>query len=578
MPKFTQLVLLLAVSIPTLFIGLGLPLLDPDEGLYAEISREMLKSGAWLVPHFNGLPYLEKPPLYFWLTALTLWIFGSVEWAPRLWSAFPALGSVLLTWRIGRRLYGSTAGLLGALALSTTTGYALYVRKASTDFLFVFCLTLALYGFLRDAEQRTTKRTRFLLFYLGAGLGLLTKGLIGILFPALIVGLTLCWVRRLTIAELNLARGAALFGLVALPWHLAAAWRQPELFWFYLWDNQVLRFLNLRAFLEDDVPISTVGFLVATFIWFFPWVVLLMARREPDPTSRSQWRPMVMIWALVVVGFFVLSRSRLEYYALPAFPALAVLAGAGWAAGRDTGRWLRVGLVGCGAVGLWSFWIGASLTPEQALSGLAELNVYYRILREQGMGFPFESPRPFAWLLQQLGVTLIVGWALAAFCWHRRWRHTAFGALAAMAGVIGLLIVQLLQIVEPHHSAKAVAQAILGEAAADDVIVHEGSLEYSAALPFYTGRRIVVVNGTRGDLDFASRRPEARGFFLDGSALAPLWEGERRLFLVTQRPLEQSVLSRLPADSIHHLGTFGSRWLYSNSAPLPGLRLQALER
>src|SRR5437773_10048216 len=218
-PDRRQRLLLLAVSVPFLFAKLGMPLLDPDEGLYASIAREMLERGDWAIPHINGLPYLEKPPLYFWLTAGTFGLFGYSEWAVRLWSALSALGAVLLTWRIGLHLYGSRAGLLAGLALATVVGNALYIRKASTDQLFVCCLTLAMYGFIRDTERPEAGRTRFLLCYLGAALGMLAKGFLGLLFPMLIVGLGLTVVRRLSWRDLNLARGAALVLLVAGPWH-----------------------------------------------------------------------------------------------------------------------------------------------------------------------------------------------------------------------------------------------------------------------------------------------------------------------------------------------------------------------
>ncbi len=562
--RSAELGLLLAVSLPFLFFGLDLSFLDPDEGLYAAIAREMLARNDWVLPHFNGLPYLEKPPLYFWLAAGALWLAGPSEWAVRLCSALPALGTVLLTWRIGRRLYDPRAGLLAGLALATTAGYALYVRKASTDFLFVFCLTLSVYGFLRDVERSDRGSRRFLLVYLGSALGLLTKGLIGVLFPLLIIGLGMAWARRLSWRELNLARGTALFAAVALPWHLAMAWRMPDLLWFYLVDNQLLRFLNLRGFREDDVPISALGLLVVSFLWLFPWGVFLLARPAPAASEAARWRPVLVIWALVVVGFFVLARSKLEYYALPAFPALAVLAGGAWASSRDIGRWLRVGLAGCAAVGGWALWAGARLTGAQALDGLAELNVYYRILRDQGATFPFASPRPFGLLLQGLGLTLLGGWGLATLFWMRGWRRGSFAALLGMAGVIGALILQLLYLVEPHHSTKTVSRAIVAQSGPGDVVVHEGSLEYSAALPFYTGRRIAVVNGVRGDLEFASRLPEARGFFLDTQGLVALWEGSARIFLVTQRPRGRSVLAELPSHQVRELGLYGSRWLYSN--------------
>ena len=190
--------------------------------------------------------------------------------------------------------------------------------------------------------------------------------------------------------------------------------------------------------------------------------------------------------------------------------------------------------------------------------------MYYRILREQGLPFPFESARPFGHLLAGLGIALIAGWASATTLWFTGRRRAACGALLALGAVIAGLVVGLLHVVEPHHSAKAVAAAITGRAGADDVVVHEGSLEYSAALPYYTGRRIVVVNGERGDLDWSSRRPEASGWFVDGAGLARLWTGSRRVFLVTQHQPPRTVTAQLPAETVHVLGKFGSRWLYSN--------------
>ena len=564
--------ILLALSLLFFVPKLGMPLLDPDEGLYAEIAREMVTSGDWIVPHVNGLPYLEKPPLYFWLTALTFQLFGPSEWATRLWSAISALGTVLLTWRIGRRLYGAPAGLMAGVVVATVVGNALYVRRASTDQLFVFCLTLAMYGFLRDAERPDRGRARFLLFYLGAALGVLAKGFLGVVFPVLIVGLGLATVRRsglrssvpLGWRELNLVRGTALFAIIAAPWHALIAWRSPMLFNFYVVDNHLLRFLNARRYVEDDVPSSTLAFLVASFLWAFPWSVFILARRDPGRSPRGRWRPVVVIWLVAVVGLFALSRFKHEYYALPAFPALAVLVGAAWTSGRDIGRWLVIGLVGCGAVGIWALWVGAELTPAQALSGLAELNAYYRILRDQGAAFPFAAARPFGRLLQGLGLVLIAGWGLATLFWLRGRHRGAFVALVGVAGAITVLIFGLLDVVEPVHSVKETARAITAEAGPADVLVVEGTLEYSPALSFYTGRRFVMVNGALDYFSVAASLPEARGLFMSTGDLLRLWDGPQRVFLVVRRPRGQSVVAALPAARVHEIGRYGSRWLYSN--------------
>jgi 4-amino-4-deoxy-L-arabinose transferase-like glycosyltransferase len=564
--------ILLAVSLLLFLPKLGMPLLDPDEGLYAEIAREMVTRGDWVIPHVNGLPYLEKPPLYFWLTASTFWLFGPSEWATRLWSAISALGTVLLTWRIGRRLYGARAGLLAGVAIATVVGNALYVRRASTDQLFVFCLTLAMYGFLRDAERPDRGRARFLLVYVGAAFAVLAKGFIGLVFPVLILGLGLLAVGRfgahpamsLGWRELNLARGLVVFAAIAVPWHALVAWRSPMLFNFYVVDNHLLRFLNARRYVEDDVPSSTLAFLVASFLWAFPWSVFALARQEPDSSRYARWRPVIVVWLVVIVGLFAASRFKHEYYALPAFPALAVLVGAAWASGRDVGRWLVIGLIGCAVVGVWALWTGAWLTPGQTLTGLAELNAYYRILRDQGAAFPFSSARPFGELLQRLGIVLIAGWSLATFFWFRAWRRGALVALVVVAWLITTLIFRLLDVVAPIHSVKDTAQALVAQAGPADVLVVEGTLEYSPALPFYTGRHFSMVNGALNYFSIAASLPEADGLFLSTAEFIRLWEGPRRVFLVVRRPRGQSVIAALPAARVHELGRYGSRWLYSN--------------
>jgi 4-amino-4-deoxy-L-arabinose transferase-like glycosyltransferase len=561
-PRLPALALLLVLSAPFLFVKLGMPFLDPDEGLYATIALEMASDGDWVMPHANGLPYLEKPPLYFWLTALTFRLLGPSEWATRVWSALSLLGTVLLTWRIGRRLHGDGAGLLAGIAMATMVGNALYVRKASADQLFVFCLTLAIYGFLRDAERADRGSRRFLLFYLGVALSLLAKGFIG-LFAPLIVGLAVALMRRLPWRGLNLARGAALVALVAGPWHVLAAWRSPTLFGVYVLDAHLLRFFDARRYVEADVPLSTLGFLAASFVWAFPWSTFTLARSGPARTPGAHWRPIIVLWLVVVVSAFALSRFKHEYYALPALPALAVLAGAAWAGGRDIGRWLAIGLVGCAAVGVGALWIGAAPTAGQVLNGLAELNAYYRILRDQKIALPFQ-PGQFGVLLQGLGWILLVGWLVAAVCWARGLRRTAFASLVGVAAAITLLIFRLLDVVEPHHSVKEVAQVINAQAAPGDVLVLEGSLSYAGALPFYTRRRVLLVNGAVDYFAITARLPEAQVVFISITKLHQLWDGPQRVFLVARRPFNPGLVAALPSAAVHDLGAHGGSRLYSN--------------
>src|SRR5207247_9257098 len=134
----------------------------------------------------------------------------------------------------------------------------------------------------------------------------------------------------------------------------------------------------------------------------------------------------------------------------------------------------------------------------------------------------------------------------------------------SVAGLLTVLVSQLLDVVQPHHSAKQVSTAITAELRPTDVIAVEGSLEYSPAIPFYTGRRVLLVNGAVGYFSFASHLPEAEGVFLDTREFIRLWEGSRRVFLVVRRERGASVVAALPSGGVHDLGRYGSRWLYSN--------------
>jgi 4-amino-4-deoxy-L-arabinose transferase-like glycosyltransferase len=555
--------LVAAAGVALLGWGLGLGFLDPDEGLYADVAARMLARRDPVLPRFNDLPYLEKPPLYFWLAALGLAAGLPAEWALRGVSALSALATAVVCQALGRRLWGAEAGTLAGLMWLTMVGTALYVRKASADLLFVACLSLALWGFVRDAD-RPPGRWRWAWLYVGAALGLLSKGLLGLVLPALIVGPSAWLAGAPRLRDLKLGRGLLLVALLAGPWHLAAALRAPDLFWFYVVDNQLLRFLGRRGVVEDDVPVSTAAFLALTFLWSYPWSVFALARPAAPPAPGSRWQALPAVWALTVVGFFALARLKLEYYGLPAAPAVALLAGAAWASGRGPGRWLVAGGAGSALAAALALRAGRHLGPAAALDVLAELNVYYRILRAQGRPFPFDSAAPFGRVLEVLGIVLLAGWLAAVVSWARGRRRAAFAALALVGVGLLAVVLRVLTLVEPHHSSRALAAVLRARAGPEAVVVHEGSLEYSAALPFYLGRPVVVLDGTRGDLEMASRRPEARGWFIDRAELLERWRGPAPVFLVTREPLERSAVAALPPERVSLVGRFGGRAVYTN--------------
>jgi hypothetical protein len=269
--------------------------------------------------------------------------------------------------------------------------------------------------------------------------------------------------------------------------------------------------------------------------------------------------------------FFSLSSSTLEHYFLPAIPPLSLMVGAAWSEAfakeslSSNLKWsLVVATLGCVPVGFYLLSLSQRLAPQDVFTWLAEMNVYYRILREQGRDFPFSSVAPFVPLARGLGLVLVIGLPLSLVLFYLRRPRASFLAMAGVAAVVAGLVFRLVLIVEPHHSAREVALAVKAAAGPADLIVHEGPLEYSGSLPFYTGRQIHVLNGKRGDLEFGSGDPEGGKVFLDDAELAPLWEGEKRVFLISRLPGQESVRKQLSDKPVFSIGRYGSRSLYSN--------------
>ncbi len=619
----------LAILVPVcglfIFWGLGsFSFLDPDEGMYGAIAREMAERGDWITSRFNGVRYLSKPPLHFWLSGLSVIAFGPSEWSVRLWSAVPAFATALLIWRMGVWLYGRLGGCIAALIFATSIGVFVYARVAAPDFLLVFSITLAMYGFIkavlsagvaeggRGLRNHASRLTCSLVFYLGMASGVLSKGLIGLVFPLLIVGLFLLlanarWqmanrirgvvtptIRNSLFAAYSLlfASRYAVFGVLVflaltLPWHIIAALRNPGFFEFYVVDNQILRFLNTRGFIEDDVQNGTLSFLVVTLIWFFPWSLFLPAalrqgfpRFHHNIPLNETLRLLVGVWALGILAFFSLSLSKLEYYSMPAFPALSLMVGGRWAEAlswpkSQTGfkLWFGVLALGCLLFGGAIIFFSDGLGRQVILNGFAEINGYYRILKEQGIPFPFDSLSPFIEFLKGVGLVVALGFSLSYILFFLRLPKVSFTTLLMVAGAIAFLVFKLNLVLESHHSTKPVASALLTMSGPSDMVVHEGPLEYSGGLPFYTGRRISVLNGSRGSLDFGSRYPEARYLFLDNRRFIDLWGGNLRVFLVTRPGVQESVLQSLPSEKIFLVGRYGSRWLYTNKSTVNGQQL-----
>lgn len=318
---------LVLVVLPALLIYpvLGFHLFEPDEGRYAEIPREMLARGDWLVPHLQGRPYLDKPPLLYWLVMLSYSTFGVEAWAARLVPALAVHGLILATYAFGCRAFGERRGLRAALLLSVMPSMVGVGRVLTLDGLLTLWVTLGLFAGYRVATPG--RSTLWVLAWTCAcGLGVLTKGPIAIL---LAVGPLVAW--RWCHPQRTVAMSARLWlafaaGVIAinLPWYVAVCVRQPEFFTYFFWQHNLQRFFAPFDHVEPFwyfAPILLAGLFPAVLA--LPTMCRAMTRAEHAP-RRSPELAFVLMAGLGCVGFFSLSGSKLPTYILPAFPPLAL--------------------------------------------------------------------------------------------------------------------------------------------------------------------------------------------------------------------------------------------------------------
>jgi 4-amino-4-deoxy-L-arabinose transferase-like glycosyltransferase len=556
-------------------------LYDPNEGMYAEIPREMILLRDWLTPHFNFIRYFEKPPLLYWLTAICYQLLGVSEFSSRLVTVLAAIGGVGVVYGIGRDLWGRRVGLVSGLILATSFGYFIFSRIVLTDMLFTALLAGAFWGVLHGLLGETPRPGAMLCGYAAMGLAILTKGLIGLAFPVLTIGGFLLLTRdRRLLRRLELLRGGAVFLAITAPWHILVGLKNPEFFWFYFVNEHLLRFVARRHLL-DYAPMPLYAFLIMAVVWTFPWSAFLpVALRRYWPTGGAGREErgflFVLLWAASVIGFFALTPSRLEYYSMPAFPALALCVGRLWGAEMaprsDSAlvsglSYSCFGLLTI-AVGLLpASWLFPRLENISLYNMFTAMDAYSRDIQygilSNAEVYTAPSYEELVPLLRWATLILLVGIAGATFAWLRRRPGLTLACLVASM-LPTLTFVQIgIVAFEPHRSIVRLADVIRHEFRPGDQLIIEGPYENFASANFYTGQRARVLHGRFGDLEFGSRYPEAQGTFLEEEEFGELWRGAGRVFLLSDSPSRIAKLQALVADPVV-LGRSGKNWLFSS--------------
>jgi Dolichyl-phosphate-mannose-protein mannosyltransferase len=560
--------------------------MDDVDAVQAQISRNMLASGDWVTARLNGVAYLEKAPLIYWMMAASYWVFGVHDWAARL----PlALAAVFLCWgmyRFASWAADEETGFYSGMVLSTCLGLFLFTRILIPD----TCLTLAITGaiwawlYLLDPDTRPSWRwSAFLGVCLGAGL--LLKGLVAVVFPVLSGLAFMAVTRQLFSVEawrrLNFRVVIAVALLVAAPWHVLATLRNPPyfalslhsgpgeyrgFFWFYFFNEHLLRFLNLR-YPRDYNTVPRVLFWMLNVVWLFPWSVYLISnpKLSVEPVSRAgRMRLMAVCWIGVVMLFFTFSTTQ-EYYSMPIYPALALLAGSVLHVGgrkviRGTCALIVICLFLCLGLSLVLLlvWrrpaagdISQALTQHPQLYTLALGHV-----RDLTLG-------AFAYLRLPLALAAFAfgTCAVGLVVWRSDIRKSVLVVASSMAIFFQAARIALVRF-DPYLGSYNLARQ-LRQSPPGRLIEADCYYAFSSVF-FYTNRQALLWNGRNNNLAYGSYAPGAPDVFIDDQRFVSLWKGKSRWYLLAYGSEMTHIVGLVGQDRVHVAGRSADNYLLTN--------------
>ncbi len=568
------------------------PLLDDADTVHAEAAREMLQRHDWVTLYVNGVRYLEKAPLMYWSVAVSYKLFGISEWSTRFPLMLGVLAMILATYGLGRWAFGAEGGFNSGLVLATALGPFLFTRFLIPDVLVGLWLTLTFWFFLESLQQEKPSRAICWGLATVCALNVLTKGLIGLVFPAGAIGLYLLLTGHLRhLLRLRLISSTLVFLGVAAPWHILAALRNPAqghvrgFLWFYFVNEHFLRFLNKRVPRDyDTVPLLL--FWALLVLWLIPWTAFLPQALLEVPRRWREFRGQMsrrrkanllfFLWALVIVGFFSLS-TRQEYYTIPAIPGMALLVG-GWLAReqeaaangpeRRAGRISSVVLLLVGvtiaAVGFALLFFSKTPLPGTDLTDLLRKNPqdyalsfgHFLDLTPQAMG-AFRLP------LGLFSAAFLVG-SLANWSLRRAGRLEAGNAALALMMVVVLACVRIaFGIFSPIISSKDLAMAIRAQSQPGDQVVATGLYENASTLNFYGGFHLLSLRTPGGNMWYGAQFPDAPPVWESEASFVTSWNGPGRIFLWT----DQDDPAALRGLTSYVIARRGGKTIYSNRPP-----------
>ncbi len=566
---------------------------DDVDAVQAQIARNMLQSGDWVTARLDGVKYLEKSPLNYWLMAICFRIFGVHDWAARIPTAISAILLCWLAAAFAGWAFSPRAGLFSGLTLATCVGAWLFTRIQIPDITLTLTICLALWAFLRALDPEESRPRPWAWTCAAAiGTGLLLKGLIAALFPAAAAVLFLLFTKKLfereTWRRLHPFSGAAIALAIAAPWHILATLRNPPywywaltagpgqyhgFFWFYFFNEHILRFLNTR-YPRDYNTVPRLWFWLSQLVWLFPWSVffpeaLRSAWKETGADGRAErTRLLALCWAGFILVFFTFSTSQ-EYYSMPAYPALALLIGAalaGESAWNEWGRRVLGGVTALAAASAIAILVAVRNvpTPGDIAAALTQNPDLYTLSLGHMGDLTLTS---FAYLRLPLALAaaaFLVG-TFSSWVWRGIRSYIGIAVMMVVFFHAGRLA---LVDFDPYLGSRALANALL--AAPPGELIADDQYYLWSSVFFYTNRNAFLLNGRVTNLEYGSNAPDApHEVFINDEQFVRKWqEAGTRYYLLAEKAALPRFDRLVGRQSLYTVAESGGKYLLTN-LPLP---------